>query len=91
VSGRLDQARRWLESPGTDDRGLGKAAIALVLEEAAKVTTSSTFLVSLHSTTWALLDCGSPATFEPRGSRGAVQAHCGRVEGAVGPLQRRLG
>ena len=38
VSGRLEQARRWLEQPGVDDRGLGKQAIALVIQEGAKVS-----------------------------------------------------
>ena len=38
VSGRLEQARRWLEKPAIDDRGLGKQAIALVIQEGAKVS-----------------------------------------------------
>eukprot|EP00095_Tigriopus_kingsejongensis_P010849 maker-scaffold1333_size47127-snap-gene-0.11 protein:Tk10849 transcript:maker-scaffold1333_size47127-snap-gene-0.11-mRNA-1 annotation:"vinculin-like isoform 1" len=37
VSGRLEQARRWLEQPNIDDRGLGQQAIALVVEEGMKI------------------------------------------------------
>merc|ERR1719158_459748 len=37
VSGRLEQARRWLEQPGLDDRGVGPQALGLILEEAKKV------------------------------------------------------
>ncbi len=37
VSGRLEQARRWLEQPMVDDRGLGKQAVQLVVEEGYKV------------------------------------------------------
>lgn len=39
VSGRLEQARRWLEQPNLDDRGLGQQAIALVVDEGYKVKT----------------------------------------------------
>ncbi|XP_071450429.1 vinculin isoform X4 [Hetaerina americana] len=37
VWGRLEQARRWLENPALDDRGLGRRAIALIVEEGKKV------------------------------------------------------
>ena len=37
MSGRLEQARRWLEQPGLDDRGVGPQALGLILEEAKKV------------------------------------------------------
>ena len=37
VSGRLEQARRWLEQPGVNDRGLGQQSIALVVEEGYKI------------------------------------------------------
>ncbi len=37
VAGRLEQARRWLEQPGVDDRGLGRQAIQLVVEEGYKI------------------------------------------------------
>ncbi len=37
VAGRLEQARRWLEQPGVDDRGLGRQAIALVIQEGVKI------------------------------------------------------
>jgi len=37
VTGRLDQARRWLANPSVEDKGLGQRAIALVVEEARKV------------------------------------------------------
>lgn len=37
VTGRLDQARRWLANPSVDDKGLGQKAIALIVEEARKV------------------------------------------------------
>ncbi len=37
VAGRLDQARRWLEKPTVDDRGLGRQAVALVIKEGKKV------------------------------------------------------
>ena len=37
VAGRLEQARRWLEQPEADDRGLGRQAIALVVQEGQKV------------------------------------------------------
>lgn len=33
VQGRLEQARRWLTSPHIDDKGLGRRAIALIVEE----------------------------------------------------------
>ena len=32
-------ARRWLEQPGLDDRGLGRQAIALVVEDGLKIAT----------------------------------------------------
>jgi len=41
VAGRLEQARRWLEQPATDDRGLGRQAIFLVVDDANKVMISS--------------------------------------------------
>uniref|UniRef100_A0A1B6CKP3 Vinculin n=1 Tax=Clastoptera arizonana TaxID=38151 RepID=A0A1B6CKP3_9HEMI len=37
VSGRLEQAQRWLNHPDRDDRGLGKRAIALIVDEGKKV------------------------------------------------------
>ncbi|GFG30612.1 hypothetical protein Cfor_05176 [Coptotermes formosanus] len=37
VSGRLEQARRWLAHPDRDDRGLGQQAIALIVAEGKKV------------------------------------------------------
>lgn len=37
IQGRLEQARKWLASPGIDDKGLGKRAIALIIEEGKKV------------------------------------------------------
>ncbi|KAK6639942.1 hypothetical protein RUM43_008219 [Polyplax serrata] len=37
VSGRLEQARRWLNNPERDDRGLGQRAIALIVDEGKKV------------------------------------------------------
>jgi len=37
MGGRIEQARRWLEQPGVDDRGVGQQAVQLILEEAAKV------------------------------------------------------
>lgn len=33
VQGRLEQARRWLTTPQVDDKGLGRRAIALIVEE----------------------------------------------------------
>ena len=38
VSGRLEQARRWLAHPDRDDRGLGQQAIALIVAEGKKVS-----------------------------------------------------
>ena len=40
VVGRLEQARRWLEQPGADDRDLGRQAIHLVVDEGHKVSLS---------------------------------------------------
>ncbi|XP_063234334.1 vinculin isoform X5 [Bacillus rossius redtenbacheri] len=37
VSGRLEQARRWLDNPDRDDKGLGQQAIALIVHEGKKV------------------------------------------------------
>ncbi|GLH15861.1 Catenin alpha [Gryllus bimaculatus] len=37
VSGRLEQAHRWLSNPERDDRGLGQQAIALIVDEGKKV------------------------------------------------------
>ncbi|XP_026474061.1 vinculin isoform X4 [Ctenocephalides felis] len=37
VQGRLEQARKWLQSPASDDRGLGRRAIALIVDEGKKV------------------------------------------------------
>lgn len=37
VSGRLEQAQRWLSHPDRDDRGLGQRAISLIVEEGKKV------------------------------------------------------
>lgn len=37
VVGRLEQARRWLEQPGADDRDLGRQAIQLVVNDGFKV------------------------------------------------------
>lgn len=37
VQGRLEQACRWLQNPGTDDKGLGQRAVALIVEEGKKV------------------------------------------------------
>jgi vinculin len=37
VQGRLEQARKWLSNPGHDDKGLGRRAIALIVEEGRKV------------------------------------------------------
>lgn len=38
VAGRLEQARRWLNNPERDDRGLGQRAIALIVDEGKKVS-----------------------------------------------------
>ena len=38
VHGRLEQARRWLEQPGADDRDLGRQAVHLVVNEGHKVS-----------------------------------------------------
>lgn len=40
VSGRLEQARRWLTHPDRDDHGLGQQAIALIVSEGKKVRTN---------------------------------------------------
>lgn len=37
VQGRLEQACRWLQNPGLDDKGLGQRAIALIVNEGKKV------------------------------------------------------
>ena len=37
VTGRLEQAQRWLAHPERDDRGLGQRAIALIIAEGKKV------------------------------------------------------
>lgn len=37
VQGRLEQACRWLQNPNIDDRGLGKRAIDLIINEGKKV------------------------------------------------------
>ncbi|XP_018910673.1 vinculin isoform X3 [Bemisia tabaci] len=37
VSGRLEQALRWLQHPDSDDKGLGQRAIALIVDEGKKV------------------------------------------------------
>lgn len=37
MQGRLEQACRWLQNPGADDKGLGQRAIALIVEEGKKV------------------------------------------------------
>jgi len=37
IVGRLEQSRRWLEQPGVDDRGVGSAALQLIVDEARKV------------------------------------------------------
>ncbi|XP_075229782.1 vinculin isoform X2 [Lycorma delicatula] len=37
VTGRLEQAQRWLAHPDRDDRGLGQRAIALIVDEGKKV------------------------------------------------------
>lgn len=36
---RMEQARKWLSNPGHDDKGLGRRAIALIVEEGRKVST----------------------------------------------------
>lgn len=38
VSGRLEQANKWLLNPQHDDRGLGQRAIAMIIHEGKKVT-----------------------------------------------------
>ena len=38
VHGRLEQARRWLEQPGADDRDLGRQAVHLMVNEGHKVS-----------------------------------------------------
>lgn len=37
VQGRLEQARKWLTHPGIDDKGLGRRAIAMIIEEGKRV------------------------------------------------------
>lgn len=37
MQGRLDQACRWLQNPGINDRGVGKRAIDLIVNEGKKV------------------------------------------------------
>ncbi|XP_035701560.1 vinculin isoform X3 [Folsomia candida] len=37
VTGRLEQARKWLGNPAVDDRGLGQRAISLIVDEARRV------------------------------------------------------
>ena len=37
VTGRLEQAKRWLQKPAVDDMGLGQRAVALLVEDGLKV------------------------------------------------------
>lgn len=37
VTGRLEQANKWLLNPHIDDRGLGRKAITLIMQEGKKV------------------------------------------------------
>lgn len=37
MQGRLEQACRWLQNPGIDDKGVGKRAIDLIIDEGKKV------------------------------------------------------
>lgn len=37
MHGRLEQACRWLQNPGIEDKGLGQRAIALIIDEGNKV------------------------------------------------------
>uniref|UniRef100_A0A914VK06 Vinculin n=1 Tax=Plectus sambesii TaxID=2011161 RepID=A0A914VK06_9BILA len=37
VAGRLEQALRWLDNPGVDDKGLGLQAIKAVTEEGRRL------------------------------------------------------
>lgn len=37
MRGRLEQACRWLQNPGIDDKGVGKRAIDLIVDEGKKV------------------------------------------------------
>merc|ERR1719309_817532 len=38
VSGRIEQATRWLNNPHMDDKGLGQRAISLIVEEGRTVS-----------------------------------------------------
>lgn len=37
VAGRLEQANKWLLNPQVDDKGLGRKAIDLIIQEGKKV------------------------------------------------------
>ena len=37
VTGRLEQAKRWLQQPAIDDMGLGQRAIALLVEDGLRI------------------------------------------------------
>ena len=49
VTGRLEQARRWLEQPGADDRDLGRQAINLVVEDGNKIASVLPGLFTIFS------------------------------------------
>lgn len=46
VAGRLEQANKWLLNPQHDDKGLGQRAIAMIIHEGKKV--SSTIILHLY-------------------------------------------
>lgn len=38
VAGRLEQANKWLQNPQIDDKGLGRRAIAMIVQEGKKAS-----------------------------------------------------
>ena len=45
VAGRLEQANKWLLNPQHDDKGLGRKAIALIIDEGKKVNLANYHLL----------------------------------------------
>ncbi|ODM94730.1 Vinculin [Orchesella cincta] len=95
VTGRLEQARRWLANPGADDRGLGQRAISLIVDEARKVADGlpgihKAELLNLSDEVDSLLHQLGDLCRRGDGNSATAQAIAGQLVHKLGDLKNRI-
>lgn len=95
VTGRLEQARRWLANPSADDRGLGLRAISLIVDEGRKVADGlpgvhKAELLNLSDEVDSLLHQLGDLCRRGDGNTPAAQAIAGQLVHKLSDLKNRI-